>query len=58
MDVNEAKIRKDVQREARRGINSIMANYSQRTGTLLAKFIKKLIQTIYSKIVVNEDSLA
>ena len=57
MDINENKIRKDCEREARRGINSIMANYDQRTGTLMAKFVKQLTQTIYSKIVVNEDSL-
>lgn len=57
MDVNEKKIRNSIQREARRGIKSIMANYSEKTGTWMAKFIKFLTQTIYSKIVVNEDSL-
>lgn len=57
MDVDESKIYKDVEKEAKNSLNTIMANYNHKALTWFAKFMKALTQSIYSKIVVNEDAL-
>ena len=55
MEADEHKIYGDVEKEAIKNLNTIMANYNHKALTWFAKFMKALTQTIYSKIVVNEE---
>ena len=57
MDADENKIYGEVEKEAIKSLNTIMANYNHKALQWFAKFMKTLTQTIYSKIVVNEYSL-
>ena len=57
MYVDESKFYKEVENEAKKSLNTIMANYNHKALTWFAKFMKALTQSIYSKIVVNEEAL-
>jgi len=57
MDADENKIYGEVEKTAKQTLNTIMANYSEKALSWFAKFMKTLLQTIYTKIVVNEHDL-
>lgn len=57
MDADESKIYGEAEKEAISSLKTIMANYSHTALTWFAKFMKALTQTIYTKIVINEDDL-
>ena len=57
MDADENKIYGEVEKTAKQTLNTMMSNYSEKALSWFAKFMKTLLQTIYTKIVVNENDL-
>ena len=58
MNTDENKIYLDVEKQAIKSLDIIMANYNHTALTIFAQILKSVFHRIYEKIVVNKNTLA